>query len=221
MGIGFGELLICAGVVVLMVFAAATFFIVSKRSQSSRREMPIGATPPMPAARSRQVVFFLRFEGSDDESYVRDIAQRHGVLRTSKDAREAALDLVRAAPTATHVFVGPAREAPGGPTLARTGLPGGVVVGFAVTATHAIDTVADDQDLGKVVAELRKIAAWTDADFAGGQVALAETSRDAQAPALTAVRKETRPGHQICRYCTQAFPAHDTECPNCGARAAQ
>ncbi len=221
--IGFGELLICAGVVVIIVFAGATFYIVSRKAQlsPSRDPMPPGAAPPVPAARSRQVVFFLRFEGNDDETYVRDIAQRHGVLRTAQDAREAALDLVRAAPTATHVFVGPAREAPGGPTLARTGLPGGVVLGFAVTSTRSMDTVADDQDLGKVVAELRKIAAWTDPDFAGGQVALAQTARDAQAPALTAVRKETRPGHQICRYCTHAFPAHDTECPNCGARAAQ
>ncbi|MEM9073806.1 MAG: hypothetical protein AAGE52_35270 [Myxococcota bacterium] len=221
MGIGFGELLICGGIVILMVFAAAIWFVVSRQHGAPiRAPMPAGAAPPIPTAPgSRQVIFFLRFEGEEDESYVRDIVARHPAIRDAAGVREAALDLVRAASTATHVFVGPASEAPGGPTLARCGLPGGVVAGFLVHSTAVLSTVADDQDLGKVVGELRAIAAWTDARFAGAQLALANATLDAAAPALVAVRKETRPGHQLCAFCAHAFPAHDTRCPNCGAPA--
>lgn len=219
---GLGELLVCAGAFLLVTFGAAVWFILRRRlAPPPRPRMSPAAAPPIPhAPRSRDVIFFLRFEGRDDEDYVRDIVARHATLRTAADAREAALALVRAAPTATHVFVGPGSDAPAGPTLARTGLPGGVVVGFLVHSTQPMDTVADDQDLGKVVAELRRVAAFTDAQFAGAQLALAATSVDAQAPALVAVRKETRPGHRLCAYCGQPHPAHELRCPNCGAQAA-
>ncbi|MCB9601597.1 MAG: hypothetical protein H6721_01035 [Sandaracinus sp.] len=173
---------------------------------------------PLQAARSRDVIFFLRFEGRDDETYVRDLSARHGQIHSATQAREAALDVVRAAPTATHAYCGPATAAPHGPGLAHTGLPGGVVLGFLVRGSKPLDTVADDSSLQSVVAELRKIAAWVDSDFAGADLKLAQVAIDAPAPPLVAVRKETRPGHQLCAYCGEAFLAHDTRCPNCGAR---
>lgn len=219
--LGFGEVLICAGVVVVLVLGGAVAFIAFRKANPPRPPAPPGQGPPVPAPTSRSVTFFLRFEGREDEQYVRDLAQRHGALRSATEAREAALDVVRAAPTATHVWAGPASEAPHGPGVARSGLPGGVVLGFQVHATTPMDTVADDQDLGAVVARLRQIAAWTDPQFAGAELRLAQASVDAQAPPLVAVRKDSRPGHQLCAYCGQAFLAHDTRCPNCGARASR
>jgi len=214
------SVVVCAGIVVLGGIAAMIAFVFTRQRTSPSRDPQLpGAAPIAPAPRSNQVVFFLRFEGRDDEDYVKSLLGRHGSLGTATAAREAALDLVRAAPTATHAWVGPASEAPHGPSVAHSGLPGGVVVGFAVSSRQRLDTVGDDADLGAVVQQLRGIAAWTDHQFAGAQLVEAEASLEAQAPPLRAVRKETRPGHQLCPYCDQAYLAHETRCPNCGARA--
>lgn len=219
--VGMGELVVI--LLILLVVGGGLVGLVVLGIALSRK----GATPanggasreaPREPARARDVIFFLRFEGRDDETYVRDLAARHTTIRSATQAREAALDVVRAAPTATHAFCGPATAAPNGPGLAHTGLPGGVVLGFLVRGTRPLDTVADDSSLASVVAELRKVSAWVDSDFAGAELRLAQTAIDAPAPPLAAVRKETRPGHQLCRYCSEAFLAHDTRCPNCGGR---
>lgn len=202
-------------VLVLIVGGVVIAIAKSSGATSPSREGPAAAPPP---PRSPEVLFFLRFEGNDDEGYVREIATRHARIGSAAQAREAALDLVRAAPTATHAFCGPANVAPQGPGVAHCGLPGGVIVGFLVRGRRPLDT-AEDPNLAAVVAELRKVSGWVDADFAGAELRLAEASLDANAPPLSAVRKETRPGHQLCRYCDHAFLAHDTRCPNCGARA--
>lgn len=180
---------------------------------------PAAGGPPLPGVAARSVLFFVRVEGREDEGFAREMASRYGRLTSAAQMREAALDLVRLAPTSTHVWAGPAGQAPAGPALARSGLEGGVIVGLVVHGTRALDTVADDRDLRGLVGSLRKVAAWTEADFAGGALQLAEGRVDAQAPALVAVRKETRPGHQLCRYCDEAFPAHESVCPNCGGVA--
>lgn len=217
--VGMGELVVI--LIILLVLGGGLVGIVVLGIALARRSDSSASTsreaPPVPA-RARDVIFFLRFEGSDDETYVRELATRHATIRSATQAREAALDVVRAAPTATHAFCGPSTAAPNGPVLAHTGLPGGVVLGFLVRGTRPLDTVADDSSLMSVVAELRKVSAWVDSDFAGAELRLAQTAIDAPAPPLTAVRKETRPGHQLCRYCGEAFLAHDTRCPNCGGR---
>lgn len=211
-------LIVIVLVVIIVVIAGLVALGVtlsrSSGTESGSREIPASREP----ARSRDVIFFLRFEGNDDEAYVRELAARHARIGGATQAREAALDVVRAAPTATHAFCGPATAAPNGPGLAHTGLPGGVVLGFLVRGTRPLDTVADDSSLQSVVGELRKVSAWVDSDFAGAHLQLAQTAIDAPAPPLAAVRKETRPGHQICRYCGEAYLAHDTRCPNCGGR---
>ncbi len=126
---------------------------------------------------------------------------------------------MRAAPTATHAFVGPMTSAIA-IEQCGCGLSGGVIAAFRVGSTRPLDSVSDDQDLGAVVAELRKIAAWTPDRFAHAQVAQA-TGVMGGSPTLLSVKKETRPGHQICVYCNQAFLAHDMKCSNCGARPTQ
>lgn len=209
--------IVAVGVIVGLIFLGVTLAR-SGGAKGDSREEPRPGTEPTPAARARDVIFFLRFEGRDDETYVRDLVARHARIGSATQAREAALDVVRAAPTATHAYCGPATTAPQGVGLARTGLPGGVVLGFLVRGTRPLDTVADDSSLKSVVAELRKVAAWVDADFAGAELQLARVALDAPAPPLAVVRKETRPGHQLCAFCGEAFLAHDTRCPNCGAR---
>lgn len=212
-------LIVIVAAVALVVLVVGGLALMS----SSKGALP-GPTPgevaPAPATRDR--IFFLRFEGADDESYVGDLIARHGGATTSAEAiREMALDLVRAAPTATHVHAGPAADAPAGPGLARSGLPGGLVVGFRVVSTRALGTVGDDSDLRAIVAELRAIASFTGGDVQRAELVKATADIEANAPALVAVRVETRPGHQQCAYCHHSFPAHETRCPGCGARVGQ
>tara|TARA_B100001750_G_scaffold136406_1_gene108532 strand:+ start:1368 stop:2021 length:654 start_codon:yes stop_codon:yes gene_type:complete len=209
-------------VVIAVLFVVVVLAGLAFMRRSGADELPgaVGGSPALrPAPETRDRIFFLRFEGADDEDYVGGILGRHGGKTTSAaKAREMALDLVRAAPTATHVHAGPAADAPAGPGLARIGLPGGVVVGFHVVSTRKLGTVADDTDLSAVVAELRAVAAFTDAELQSAELIGAETDVDANAPALIAVDPSTRPGHQQCSYCRTSFPAHDTRCPACGAR---
>mgnify|MGYP004361670973 CR=1 FL=1 len=56
--------------------------------------------------------------------------------------------------------------------------PGGVVVGFHVVSTRKLGTVADDTDLSAVVAELRAVAAFTDAELQSAELIGAETDVD-------------------------------------------
>ena len=209
--------------VLLVVIVVATLAFLRRAGGSSPAAGPgAGPAPVAPAPSTRDRIFFLRFEGADDESYVADLIGRHGGATTSAEAiREMALDLVRAAPTATHVHAGPASDAPGGPSIARSGLPGGIVAGFRVVSTRALGTVADDADLGAIVQELRAIAGFTGRDVQRAELVRAAADVDAKAPPLVAVRVETRPGHQQCAYCRHSFPAHETRCPGCGARVGQ
>ncbi len=206
--------------VLLVVIVVAVLAFMRRAGGSSPA---VDGPAPMPAAPStRDRIFFLRFEGADDESYVGDLIARHGGATTRAEAiREMALDLVRAAPTATHVHVGPASDAPAGPSVARSGLPGGIIAGFRVVSTRALGTVADDADLGAIVKELRAVASFTGGDVQRAELVRASADVEATAPALVAVRVETRPGHQQCAYCRHSFPAHDTRCPGCGARVGQ
>ncbi len=205
--------------VLFVVIALAGLAFVRRANSTSGA--PIAASPA-PAPTTRDRIFFLRFEGSDDESYVGDLIARHGGTATDAEAiREMALDLVRAAPTATHVHAGPASDAPAGPGVARSGLPGGIVVGFRVVSTRALGTVSDDTDLKAIVAELRAIASFTGRDVQRAELVKATPDVEATAPPLVAVRVETRPGHQQCTYCLHSFPAHETRCPGCGARVGQ
>lgn len=212
-------LLIAAAVVVALVVVGA---LLLGRRDSAIAPVPAGAPAPAPAPTTRDRIFFLRFEGSEDESYVGDLIARHGGVATDAEGiREMALDLVRAAPTATHVHAGPGSDAPAGPAVARSGLPNGIIVGFRVVSTRALGTVADDSDLRAIVAELRAIAAFTGRDVQRAELVKARPDLEANAPALVAVRVETRPGHQQCAYCQHSFPAHETRCPSCGARVGQ
>lgn len=210
---------IVVAVLFVVIVVAGLAFV--RRANGPANGAPVPGSPaPAPANRDR--IFFLRFEGADDESYVGDLIARHGGATTDAEAiREMALDLVRAAPTATHVHVGPASDAPAGPGVARCGLPGGIVVGFRVVSTRALGTVTDDTDLKAVVAELRAVASFTGSDVWRAELVKATLDVDATAPPLLAVRVETRPGHQQCVYCHHSFPAHETRCPGCGARVGQ
>lgn len=210
-------------IIVAVLFVVIVVAVLAFMRRTSGSSPAVGGPAPAPAAPStRDRLFFLRFEGSDDESYVGDLIARHGGATTSAEAiREMALDLVRAAPTATHVHVGPASEAPGGPSVARSGLPGGIIAGFRVVSTRALGTVADDADLAAIVKELRAVAGFTGRDVQRAELVRANADVEANAPPLVAVRVETRPGHQQCAYCRHSFPAHDTRCPGCGARVGQ
>lgn len=214
-------LLVLVAVVLFVVFLVAGLAFMRKASGGA--SAPAGAGPaPAPAPTTRDRIFFLRFEGADDESYVGDLIARHGGAASGAERiREMALDLVRAAPTATHVHAGPAADAPAGPGVARCGLPGGIIAGFQVVTTRSLGTVTDDTDLRALVAELRAIASFTGSDVQRAELVKATPDLEASAPPLVAVRAETRPSHQQCAYCQHSFPAHETRCPSCGARVGQ
>ena len=100
-GISIGELVVI--LLILLVVGGGLVGLVVLGIVLSRRGTENGGAsreaPPAPA-RARDVIFFLRFEGRDDETYVRDLAARHATIRSATQAREAALDVVRSAPTA-------------------------------------------------------------------------------------------------------------------------
>jgi hypothetical protein len=219
--VSFSPVVIVVAVLFVVVLVAGLAFL--RKAGSDTSGAPVGASPaPAPAPSTRDRIFFLRFEGADDESYVGDLIARHGGATTSAETiREMALDLVRAAPTATHVHVGPASDAPAGPGVARSGLPGGIIAGFRVVSTRALGTVSDDTDLRAIVAELRAVSSFTGSDVRSAELVKATPDIEASAPPLVAVRAETRPGHQQCTYCHHSFPAHETRCPGCGARVGQ
>lgn len=215
----FSPVVIVVAVLFVVIVVAGLAFL--RKAGNGASALP-GPIAPAPAPATRDRIFFLRFEGSDDESYVADLIARHGGSAQNAEAiREMALDLVRAAPTATHVHAGPAMDAPAGPGVARCGLPGGIIAGFRVVSTRALGTVSDDTDLKAVVAELRAISSFTGSDVRSAELVKATPDVEASAPPLVAVRAETRPGHQQCAYCRHSFPAHETRCPGCGARVGQ
>ena len=206
-------------VVVAVLFVVVVLAGLAFMRRSGDRAAAAGGPALQPAQETRDRIFFLRFEGSEDEAYVADVIARHGGRSgEASEVREMALDLVRAAPTATHAHAGPAVDAPAGPGVARSGLAGGIIAGFRVVSHRKLGTVADDADLSAVVAELRAVASFTDADLNSAELVKATPDVEANAPALVAVNAGTRPGHQRCTYCQHSFVAHDTRCPNCGAR---
>ncbi len=206
--------LACSLVVFLAVAGGLVFFLMRKRDSGVSREAPAGFAP---APLAREIVCFLRFEGEEDESYVQDIARRFSRISSAAQARDAALALVRAAPTATHAWLGPKSEVPDLGAI-RSGLGFGAYIGLYASARTALDTVADDRSLDRVVQTLRDVAKWTDAEFVNAQVLSPQAGTSG--PVLVAVNPESRPGMQLCAYCGHPNPAHETVCANCGARAA-
>ena len=216
-------LLVCVGVLVLLGAAVVAIVLVMRKSGSASglregRMAPLGPPPP---PRSRDVLFLLRFEGPNDEQWVRELVARQapeGRLPRGGDVRETALALVRIAGDATHAYVAPATE---DPSLARCAVSGGVVVGFRVRLSQEIDTVADDADATRVAAALRAVSSMTEAQLQDGVLVLVETRVDVDAPELVSLRGATLPGHKPCDFCGKPMRVYETQCPHCGGRPRQ
>ena len=210
-----GLLVICLITALLMLVGCAglitwLFFRKQKKASNTREA-------PRPQ-RSSQRIFFLRFEGQEDEEYVQQIVNRYTHISSALEIREAALELVRVANTATHAWAGEAFERR---TVVRCGLQGGIIVGFLARSSTPFAVPHDSENLESIVSELKTISNWTRPQFAGGELIVAQTTHEMSAPVLRAIRKETRPGHQLCGFCDHSFLISEMSCTNCGAPIAQ
>ena len=222
----FAVWLIASVVLVFVVLLLGGAALMRGNRQAPVERGPEGELRGTIATQTRDRIFFFRFEGTADEDFVAEMLARHAggaspvAIRDPAKIREVALDLVRVAPTATHAFAGPAQDVPGGIALARCGLEGGVIVGFRITSTRKLGSVADDTDMAAIVAELRAVAGFTAEDVVTAELARANGALEANMPPLLAVEAATRPGQQQCTYCRHSFAAYETKCPSCGAPVA-
>lgn len=212
-------LLVCVGALAVLGAAAVAIVLVLRKSGAAGgREGGMAALGPPPPPRARDVLFLLRFEGSNDEQWARQLVTQQapeGQLARGADVREAALALARIAGDATHAYVAPAE---GDPSVARCAMGGGVVVGFRARMALEIDTVADDADATRVAAALRAVSSMSEAQLRDGVLRLVETRPDVDGPELVSLRGATLPGQKPCDFCGKPMPVHETQCPHCGGR---
>jgi hypothetical protein len=209
-------LLLVALVALLFVGVAVVGVVVVMRGDSpSDRERLAEAGAARGADRATDVVFFFRFEGQDARD-AQALVERSRVELDPAQTRDAALELTRLAPSATHAYLAPCAWPP---VKAYSPVTSGVIVGFRARTRVALDTVANDAQLTELSATLRQISALPDAQVLGGQLQLATDSQDPDAPRLVAVDQGSLPGHRPCPHCKQPMPVFATRCQACGSRA--
>jgi hypothetical protein len=210
-------LLLVALVALVFVGVAVVGVVVVMRGDSpSDRERLVQAGAARGAERATDVAFFFRFEGAQDVHDAQALVERFRVELSPAETRDAALELTRLAPSATHAYLAPCAWPP---VKAYSPVTSGVIVGFRARTRVALDTVADDRQLTELSATLRQVSALPDAQIIAGQLQLAEDSRDPDAPRLVAVDQGSLPGHRPCPHCKQPMPVFATRCQACGSRA--
>ena len=219
MGVGELSILLCLCVVpVLVLGAVGIFFMMRKKNApaASASRGDVAAPPPEPAT-ARDVTFLLRF-GPDHARMIESlVSQLAGRLSGPSAVRDAAMELNRALPDATHGWAGP-----GAPhTHARVDEHGGLLVGFRVQTRQPIDTVRDDSHAGALGAALRAVTGLPDHAIVGAQLAIAQPTDDPSAPMLARMQEASAQGMVACQFCGKQMAVYDTICPTCGGRAAR
>ena len=208
--------LVCVAVFLFLVVGVAVLlFLVfaGKGKQTGSREGP----SPQVATTSRDTAYMMRF-GIDHADGARALVRRFGGQTLGgRDAREAALALVRAAPEITHAYVGPSyAEAP---AQARCHTSGGILLGFRVRTQGGLDDVSDDRDASAIAGSLRHLTTLPESAIVGAMLAEARPSDGAQMPALEPVTAASAPGQVLCRFCGKPMASYETTCPTCGGLA--
>jgi len=225
MGIGVGEILCLLVVAVVLLAGIVGFVLLMSRKQGGPSSGPRLGSDGVPAPHafapvSTDTLFFLRF-GPDHEAMIHSQVQSlapGGRLAQAADIRDAAMDLGRSVPDATHAWVGPAP----GPTVDRPRSPerGGAIVALRAHTRTPLDTVADDADATAVAASLRTLMSLSDGDVRGGTLTVVSEGSDPDFPMMVPLRAATLPGQTLCTHCRRPYPQYETRCPHCGAGAA-
>ena len=208
-------MLVALVALVFVGVAVAGVFLVMRGDSSADRERLVQATAARTAERATDVVFFFRFE-QQDAIDAQALVQRYRVALGPAETREAALELTRLVPSATHAYLAPCAWPP---VKAYSPVTAGVSVGFRARTRVSLDTVSDDRQLTQLDATLRQVSALPDDQILGGQLQLAADSQDPDAPRLVAVDRGALPGHRPCPHCKQPMPVFATRCEACGSRA--
>lgn len=223
-GIGIGAILCLAVVGLVVLMAIVGVVVMLTRKKSSAGPAPIASPQGVTANQifapvSTDTLFFIRF-GPDFERMIRsqiESLSQTGRLATGAAVRDAAMELARAVPDASHAWVGPAP----GPTVDRPRSPerGGAVVALRAHTRVALDTVADDADATAIANTLRRLMSLSDADVRGGTISVVTEGSDPDFPMMVSLRAATLPGQTLCTHCHRPYPAYETRCPHCGAGA--
>ncbi|MCS6797630.1 MAG: hypothetical protein NZ898_03710 [Myxococcota bacterium] len=216
---GSAVVLACACVALVLVLLGAFAVLGLLRRGRERRaenatdgERPVGAITP---ASSTTVTVVLAF-GPDHAPGVRASVQAlAGRMGHRGSARDAALELLRALPEATHGWIGTEPE----PLVAPVDDPRALLVGFAVRARRALFATAAASVADAIAVALRTIGSARDDDLHDARVWILAPSSDRSARTLTPLRAGSAPGTVACRFCGKSMAIYDTTCPSCGAPA--
>ena len=210
-------LLVLVALVALVVVGVAVLgvVLVMRGDSSSDRERLVQATAARSAERASDVAFFFRFEQQDAVD-AQALVQRYRVELSATETRDAALELKRLVPSATHAYLGPCAWPP---VKAYSPVTQGVIVGFRARTRVSLDTVEDDRHATALADTLGQISALPDSQLLGGHLQLAADSTDPDAPRLVPVDQGTLPGHRPCPHCRKPVPVFATRCEACGSRA--
>ncbi|MCA9578850.1 MAG: zinc ribbon domain-containing protein [Polyangiales bacterium] len=189
--------------------------VVMRGDSASDRERLVQAGAARNAERASDVVFFFRFEGQDARD-AQALTQRFPVELGPAQTRDAALELTRIVPSATHAYLSPCAWPP---VKAYSPVTNGIILGFRARTRVSLDTVQDDRQLTELTATLRQVSALLDSEILGGQLQVAADSQDPDAPRLVPVDQGSLPGHRPCPHCKQPLPVFATRCGACGSRA--
>jgi len=195
--------------------AVLAVYFVMRGDSSTERERLVEARAVQSSEHASDVAFFFRFE-QQDALDAKALVERFRVQLSPAETREAALELTRLVPSATHAYLGPCAWPP---VKAYSPVTQGVIVGFRARTRVALDTVVDDRQLTAVNATLRQVSALPDERLLGGHLQVAADSTDPDAPRLVAVDEGTLPGHRPCPHCRKPMPVFATRCEACGSRA--
>jgi hypothetical protein len=198
-----------------VVGAAVAVYFVMRGDSSADHGRLAAASAERLGEQATDVAFFLRFE-QQDATDAKALVDRFRVELKPSETREAALELTRLVPSATHAYLGPCAWPP---VKAYSPVTEGVIVGFRARTRVSLDTVADDRQLTALAATLRQVSALLDDQILGGHLQVAADSSDPDAPRLVPVDQGALPGHRPCPHCRKPVPVFATRCGACGSRA--
>ncbi|MBK6576119.1 MAG: hypothetical protein IPG17_07965 [Sandaracinaceae bacterium] len=210
-------LLVLVALVALVFVGGAVIavYFVMRGDSSGDRERLVQASSVRLAEQATDVAFFFRFE-QQDATDAKALVERFHVQLSPSETRDAALELTRLVPSATHAYLGPCAWPP---VKAYSPVTLGVIVGFRARTRASLDTVLDDRQLTGLAATLRQVSALPDDQLLGGHLQVAADSTDPDAPRLVAVDQGALPGHRPCPHCRKPMPVFATRCDACGSRA--
>jgi hypothetical protein len=158
-------LLVLVALVALVFVGGAVIavYFVMRGDSSGDRERLLQASSVRLAEHATDVAFFFRFE-QQDATDAKALVERFHVQLSPSETRDAALELTRLVPSATHAYLGPCAWPP---VKAYSPVTLGVIVGFRARTRASLDTVQDDRQLTALAATLRQVSALPGRSAAG------------------------------------------------------